>query len=85
MAQKVSVSLEDDLDGSPAAETLRFSLGNTEFEIDLSEHNASAFRTLVRPFVEHARRSARANGQPHVVALVVSGQPTSELGLGSRA
>ena len=36
MAQKVSVALEDDLDGSPAAETVRFGLGSaparTEFD-----------------------------------------------------
>lgn len=36
MAQRVSVALEDDLDGGPADETVRFGIGATEYEIDLS-------------------------------------------------
>lgn len=60
MAQKVSVSLQDDLDGGPAAETVRFALAGSEFEIDLSEKNARTFRQQINPFVEHARRAARA-------------------------
>lgn len=59
MAQKVSVSLEDDIDGSPAAETVRFGLAGVEYEIDLSEQHASALRQQLNPFVEHARRAAR--------------------------
>lgn len=59
MAQKVSVSLEDDIDGSPAAETLRFGLASVEYEIDLSEQHASMFRQQLNPFIEHARRAAR--------------------------
>ena len=42
MAQKVTVTLEDDLDGGPAAETVRFSFGGADYEIDLSKKNASA-------------------------------------------
>ena len=34
MAQKVTVALEDDLDGGPAAETIRFAFGGTDYEID---------------------------------------------------
>jgi hypothetical protein len=49
MAQKITVMLEDDLDGGPAAETVRFGLGGTEYEIDLNEKNAKAFRKLDRP------------------------------------
>ncbi len=59
MAQKVTVSLQDDLDGGPAAETLRFALAGSEFEIDLSAQNASKFRQQMNPFVEHARRAGR--------------------------
>jgi Lsr2 len=59
MSQKVTVSLEDDLDGSPAAETLRFALAGVDYEIDLSEQHASAFRQQLSPFVEHARRAGR--------------------------
>ena len=30
MAQKITVTLEDDLDGGPANETLQFSVGGTQ-------------------------------------------------------
>jgi hypothetical protein len=59
MAQKMTVALEDDLDGSPADETVRFGLGGTEYEIDLSTKNAAAFREQLAPFVGHARRTGR--------------------------
>ena len=59
MATKVSVALEDDLDGGPAAETMRFGIGGSEYEIDLSEKNARAFRKQLAPFIEHARRAGR--------------------------
>src|SRR5215472_5209733 len=59
MAQKVTVSLQDDLDGGPAAETVRFALAGSEFEIDLNERNARKFRQQINPFLEHARRARR--------------------------
>ena len=59
MAQRVSVELEDDLDGGPADETLRFGLGSSEYEIDLSKKNASRFRRQIAPYIEHARRAGR--------------------------
>ena len=48
MAQKITVALEDDLDGGPADETVRFGLGGTDYEIDLSTKNATAFRRAAR-------------------------------------
>jgi hypothetical protein len=59
MAQKITVALEDDLDGGPADETVRFGLGGTEYEIDLSTKNATAFRRQLAPFIEHARKTGR--------------------------
>jgi hypothetical protein len=59
MATKISVALEDDLDGGPADETVRFGLGNAEYEIDLNKKNARAFRRQIAPFIEHARRAGR--------------------------
>ena len=59
MAQKVTVTLEDDLDGGPADETVRFGLGGAEYEIDLSKKNARAFRKHLAPFIEHARKAGR--------------------------
>jgi len=60
MAQRVTVALEDDLDGGTADETVRFAFGGTDYEIDLSKKNATAFRKKFAPFVEHARKAGRA-------------------------
>lgn len=59
MTQKITVALEDDLDGGPAAETLRFRFDGTKFEIGLNKKNAAAFRKQLSPFVEHARKTGR--------------------------
>ena len=59
MAQRVTVALEDDLDGGPADETVRFAFGGADYEIDLSKKNAAAFRKQLAPFVEHARKAGR--------------------------
>lgn len=57
MAQKITVTLEDDLDGGPAAGTTRFALDGAEYEIDLSQHNADTLRKALAPFIDHARRA----------------------------
>lgn len=59
MAQKVTVTLEDDLVGGSAVETLRFGLEGAEYEIDLNRKNAAAFRSQLKPFVEHGRKASR--------------------------
>ena len=59
MAQKITVALEDDLDGGRAAQTLRFGFGGTEYEIDLSKKNAAAFRKQIAPYIEHGRKIGR--------------------------
>lgn len=56
MAQRVSVTLVDDLDGSEAAETVNFGLDGNNYEIDLSEQNAKELRTRLEDFVAHARK-----------------------------
>jgi hypothetical protein len=60
MAQKVTVSLEDDLTGGPAEQTVRFALESTDYEIDLNAKNAAAFGKQLAPYLEHARRAGRA-------------------------
>ncbi|GAA4764543.1 histone-like nucleoid-structuring protein Lsr2 [Actinomycetospora chibensis] len=57
MAQKVVVSLVDDLDSSEADETVEFGLDGATYEIDLSDANAAALRDRLADFVAHARRS----------------------------
>jgi hypothetical protein len=63
MAQKVTVALEDDLDGGPADQTVRFAFGGAEYEIDLSKKNAAAFRKQLVPFIEHARKAGRVSSR----------------------
>lgn len=64
MAKRVEIELVDDLDGTPAAETVMFGLDGAGFEIDLSENNAAALRASLATFVENARRVSTSNGRP---------------------
>jgi uncharacterized protein involved in copper resistance len=75
MAQRVSVELEDDLDGGPADETLRFGLGGTDYEIDLSKKNASRFRRQIAPYIEHGRKAGR--GQRRRLVRAAAGRERS--------
>jgi len=59
MAQKITVELQDDLDGGPADTTVRFGVDGDEYELDLSTKNAAAFRGKLAPFIDHARRAGR--------------------------
>ena len=73
MAQKVTVALEDDLDGGPADETIRFAIDGTGYEIDLRTSHADAFRTQLAPYIEHARRAGRP--QPHRPGRIAASRP----------
>ena len=67
MAQKVTVALIDDLDGSEASETLEFALDGVSYQIDLSSKNAGKLRDGLATFVASARRSGgrkRGVGRP---------------------
>src|SRR5260370_41441060 len=59
MARRTSVTLQDDLDGGPAEETLRFGISGAEYEIDLNSRNAARLRSQLAPFVEHARKAGK--------------------------
>ena len=56
MAQKVTVSLIDDLDGDKAEETVEFGLDGKNYEIDLSSSNAEKLRDALASYVAAARR-----------------------------
>ncbi len=56
MAQKVSIILVDDLDGSEAAETVSFGLDGSSYEIDLTEAHATALREALAGYVGNARK-----------------------------
>ena len=80
MAQKVTVELEDDLDGGPAEETVRFGVDGSEYEIDLSKKNAAALRRKLAPFIDHARKAGRGQRRrpgglrPAATAAAISGR-----------
>jgi Lsr2 len=57
VARRTVIELTDDLDGSPANETVTFSLDGTDMEIDLSQSNAEKLRGALRPFVDAARKA----------------------------
>ena len=59
MAQKISIQLIDDIDGSDAAETVPFALDGQSYVIDLSDKNAQALRDALAPFIAHAQRDSR--------------------------
>lgn len=56
MAQKVTVLLEDDLDGSKAEGTVAFAYNGTYYEIDLSKKNTAGFEKALQPYIGAARR-----------------------------
>lgn len=57
MAQKVTVSLVDDLDGGQADETVEFALDGVSYQIDLSNENATELREALSGFTASARRA----------------------------
>jgi hypothetical protein len=64
MTRKVITMLVDDLDGTTiddgAGETIAFSVGDSAYEIDLSEENAKNLRAALAPFISAARPAPRA-------------------------
>lgn len=60
MAQRVVVTLSDDLDGGEAEETVTFGLDGKSYEIDLTAANASKLRDALAPYVEAGRKRARS-------------------------
>jgi hypothetical protein len=61
MTQKITVTLEDDLDGGPADEMVQFGIDSADYEIDLGKRHASAFRHKLAPFIEHARKAGKGH------------------------
>src|SRR4051794_9763316 len=58
MAQQVNIVLVDDIDGTPAEETVSFALDGKDYEIDLHAKNAGKLRDALAPSVGPARRAA---------------------------
>ena len=60
MAQKVQTLFIDDIDGSDADGTVRFSLHGTDYEIDLNTEHAQALRDALAHYISAARRVSGA-------------------------
>lgn len=61
MAQKVSIILTDDLDGTEASESITYSLDGTQYEIDLSEKHAADLRKAFEKYISVSRKVGRAS------------------------
>jgi hypothetical protein len=60
VTRRTEIRLFDDIDGAPAAETLRFALDGTTYEIDLHATHATQLRELMATFIVNGRRLGRA-------------------------
>jgi len=75
MVRKVEVRLIDDLDNSPADESVTFGLDGTNYQIDLSAKHAKELRAGLDKFIQVAQRvshgavaTARPRGRGRAVA-----------------
>jgi hypothetical protein len=60
VAQRVVVTLSDDIDGSEAAETIAFGLDGKFYEIDLNQANAKKLRKALAPYMEAGRKRSKS-------------------------
>ncbi|CAN5274560.1 MAG: histone-like nucleoid-structuring protein Lsr2 [Nocardioides sp.] len=60
MAQKVQITLVDDIDGSEADETVSFALDGTSYEVDLSAANADKLREALAGYVGAGRKLSKS-------------------------
>jgi hypothetical protein len=57
MAQQTTVRFIDDLDGSDASGTFDFSIDGRQYQIDLSDENATKLRDALAPYIGAARKA----------------------------
>jgi hypothetical protein len=77
VAQKVVVSLVDDLTGTVADETVEFGLDGKTYEIDLSSGNATRLREALASYVAAARRPGGRRGVRRVARVAASEGPAT--------
>jgi hypothetical protein len=56
VAQKVLTTLQDDIDGSKASETIVFAIDGVAYQIDLNVKHATKLRKTFAPFISAGRR-----------------------------
>ncbi|MCU1535719.1 MAG: Lsr2-like protein [Humibacillus sp.] len=59
MAQEVITRLVDDIDGGEADQTVVFSWGSAQYEIDLNDKNAEKMGKALAPYLDKARKVSR--------------------------
>ncbi len=79
MAQKVNITLVDDIDGSEAAENVTFGLDGTTYEIDLNDANAAALRDSLGGYIGHARKVTAGARRGRRALGSASGSNTKEV------
>ncbi|MFJ2059332.1 Lsr2 family protein [Streptomyces sp. NPDC087908] len=62
MAQRVVVTISDDMDGGEAAETVAFGLDGKMYEIDLNAANAKKLRKALAPYLAAGRTTPSKAG-----------------------
>lgn len=77
MAQRTLTRHLDDTDGSPAAETVRFGLDGTSYEIDLSAAHAEQMRRTLADFVAAGRRVGRLTRAATQQVVATDEDPTA--------
>lgn len=56
MAQRTTVVITDDIDGTEGAETVTFGIDGAQYEIDLAQKNADKLRKALAPYIDAGRK-----------------------------
>lgn len=78
MAQRTIFELVDDIDGSPAEESVSFAIDGVEFVIDLSTDNAARLRDTLAEFVGHSRRTGGRKQRGGSTTAATNGKPDGQ-------
>ena len=65
MAQRTTVVITDDLDGTEGADTVTFAFEGIEYQVDLSESNVKKLKKALDPYISAARKTGgrRSSGR----------------------
>ena len=56
MAQRTIIVMEDDLDGSEATQSISLTVNGVDYQLDLSDKNATKLHKALDPYLNAARR-----------------------------
>jgi hypothetical protein len=83
VAQKRVVELIDDLDGTAANQTVKFTLDGNSCEVDLSDANADELRSSLERFIANARRTG--GRKQSAIGMGTAGPSTNDIRAWARA